>query len=55
MKTAAAAANGAVIDAVRRKAIGLTKVRGSDPARRKLRQLEIADCLDDLRIPPGSP
>ena len=23
-------------------------------ARRKLRQLEIADCLDDLRIPPGN-
>ena len=23
-------------------------------ARRKLRQLEIADCLEDLRIPPGN-
>lgn len=23
-------------------------------ARRKLRQLEIAGCLDDLRIPPGN-
>ena len=23
-------------------------------ARRKLRQLEIADCLNDLRIPPGN-
>lgn len=23
-------------------------------ARRKLRQLEIANCLDDLRIPPGN-
>ena len=23
-------------------------------ARRKLRQLEIADCLDDLKIPPGN-
>lgn len=25
-----------------------------DAARRKLRQLEIALCLDDLRIPPGN-
>ncbi|MCG3197508.1 MAG: type II toxin-antitoxin system RelE/ParE family toxin [Candidatus Omnitrophica bacterium] len=23
-------------------------------ARRKLRQLEIANCLDDLRVPPGN-
>jgi proteic killer suppression protein len=23
-------------------------------ARRKLRQLEIATCLDDLRVPPGN-
>lgn len=23
-------------------------------ARRKLRQLEIADCLEDLRVPPGN-
>lgn len=23
-------------------------------ARRKLRQLEIANCIDDLRIPPGN-
>lgn len=23
-------------------------------ARRKLRQLEIASCLDDLRVPPGN-
>lgn len=23
-------------------------------ARRKLRQLEVADCLDDLRVPPGN-
>ncbi|MDX9766050.1 MAG: type II toxin-antitoxin system RelE/ParE family toxin, partial [Ectothiorhodospiraceae bacterium] len=23
-------------------------------ARRKLRQLEIAGCLDDLRVPPGN-
>ena len=25
-----------------------------DVARRKLRQLEIARCLDDLRVPPGN-
>jgi proteic killer suppression protein len=25
-----------------------------DVARRKLRQLEIAHCLDDLRLPPGN-
>lgn len=26
----------------------------AEVARRKLRQLEIADCLEDLRIPPGN-
>ena len=26
----------------------------ADVARRKLRQLQIAGCLDDLRVPPGN-